>query len=58
MWLAAPEFHPLLRSGEESPVAWINAGMKTQNVSVGFMPFDLDAGGKWLRWRTEDELHP
>lgn len=41
MWLLAPEYHPLLGASENSPLAWLRAGLQGSRLDVRFAPGSL-----------------
>jgi hypothetical protein len=52
MWLTAPDYHPFVRFGDDSPIRWINAGMVADAVELRFLPFDLADDGA-ITWRPD-----
>ena len=56
VWLAAPEYHPLVRRNGESPLEWINNGIQSQGMEFRVLPI-LKRDGKPTAWKT-DEMWP
>ena len=53
MWLVAPGYHPLVFSGRETPLEWVNAGMAGDGVEMRVLPIELDSEGLLDGWRPE-----
>lgn len=54
-WMVAPKVHPLVYCQGESPLVWLNDGMKEDAVEMRILPIELDQDGKWARWRVEEK---
>ncbi len=52
MWLVAPDYHPLVLHGGDSPVVWLNEGMAADGVELRVLPIDLGEDGA-VGWRGE-----
>ena len=52
MWLIAPDYHPLVLFGDQSPITWINEGMAADGVQLRILPFDLAEDGT-IHWRPD-----
>lgn len=54
MWLAAPEYHPLVFLDGRTPLAWLNEAMAADNVELRVLPIELaDDGCK--AWRLAEQ---
>lgn len=53
MWLTAPDYHPLVFGGGDTPLAWLNAQTEPQGLSLRVLPFELDARHRITRWCPE-----
>lgn len=40
MWLLVQKAHPLVRVGEDSPLAWLRDAMKPDGVTIGVLPYE------------------
>jgi hypothetical protein len=53
VWMVAPALHPLVLARGESPLAWLNEGMKDDGAEMGILPIEL-TDGVLSRWRTDE----
>jgi len=44
IWLLAPNIHPLVLASGESPLAWLNEGMKDDGAEMCILPIELRDG--------------
>ncbi len=49
MWLLVQDVHPLVRVGEDSPLAWLRDAMKPDGVTLGVLPYEWDGARVRLR---------
>lgn len=49
MWLLVQDAHPLVRVGDDSPLAWLRSAMAGDGVTVGVLPYEVDGGRVRLR---------
>jgi hypothetical protein len=59
MWLVAPAYHPLLlpelrQDSRQSPIDWLNDGMKDDGAALRLLPVELTGDGDWKHWRCKD----
>jgi hypothetical protein len=53
MWLAGPHVHPLLRSGSNSPLEWLNAGFTTTDLRFDILLLEVTSTKHWSKWCWE-----
>jgi hypothetical protein len=52
-WLAGPKVHPLLLSGQRSPLARFNEAYRYEGLAFNILPLELTSQHHWARWSWE-----